>query len=279
MSDGVPYGCGRCLACKINRRHLWTSRMLLESFCHENNLFCTLTYSDDCLPLDRSLEPLEARAFLKRLRSRIEPVRVRHVFVGEYGEKTGRPHYHAILFGLGIEYKDVVAASWGMGFCSFGDVNKNSIQYVAKYTVKGMTNENHPGLEGRVPEFARFSLKPGIGAPAISVIAEALGDHRGPDGDVPHSLMIGRSQRLTLGRYLHARLRKACGITDEQIRSFRRKFILERSTEMRDLLWREILEGTKPEGTFSSKDAYVKVNLQKFRNVEARQKLKRKGQL
>ena len=50
MKDAVPFGCGQCLPCRVNKRRLWTNRIMLESMCHDDNAFVTLTYNDDNIP-------------------------------------------------------------------------------------------------------------------------------------------------------------------------------------------------------------------------------------
>jgi hypothetical protein len=64
---------------------------------HDRSAFLTLTYADKMLPADRSISVKHWQLFAKRLRKEVGPFRFYHV--GEYGEKKGRPHYHAMIFG------------------------------------------------------------------------------------------------------------------------------------------------------------------------------------
>ena len=64
----MEYGCGQCMPCRINRRRLWTSRLVLESALHVSNLFVTLTYANDFGPINWSLTPRHITLWLKRLR-------------------------------------------------------------------------------------------------------------------------------------------------------------------------------------------------------------------
>lgn len=210
------YGCGQCQPCRINRRRLWTHRLLLEARLHEFSSFWTLTYDEDHFPADGSLRPKHTQDWLKRLRKHLGPTRpIRYYLVGEYGDETWRPHYHAALFGVSRFESDSVSCTWGLGFSYGGDLTPESAQYIAGYVTKKMTSHEDPRLGNRYPEFARMSLRPGIGAGATQHIADALNDTQGAaaigrDGDVPASLLHGRS-RLPLGRYLRRRLRGDLG--------------------------------------------------------------------
>ena len=95
----IPFGCGQCIPCRINRKRLWTHRLMLESFSHSDATFVTLTYDPEKYS-GESLRPEDVTKFLKRLRRKLEPKKLRYYLVGEYGDKTGRPHYHIALFGF-----------------------------------------------------------------------------------------------------------------------------------------------------------------------------------
>jgi len=71
----IEVGCGSCLACRINKRRLWTGRIMLEAAQHEAKCFVTLTYDDDHLPDDKSLNHKHAQLWLKKLRHRVGKVR------------------------------------------------------------------------------------------------------------------------------------------------------------------------------------------------------------
>lgn len=75
-----------------------------------------------------------------------------------------------------------------------------------------MTRSDDPRLGDRAPEFARMSLKPGIGYEATHPVAESVWRNRllNKMEDVPSSLRHG-SKIEPLGRYLTKALRKQCG--------------------------------------------------------------------
>lgn len=218
MEGNRPFGCGQCLPCRINRRRLWTWRIFYESQLQEDNCFITLTYENEFVPSGASLEPSDLRNFFKRLRKSVEPRRLRYFAVGEYGDESNRPHYHAIVFGLAPFEVAEVERAWAKGFVRVDECNERTAQYVANYTTKKMTKKDDPRLNGRHPEFARMSLRPGIGAGAMAILADQLHSDVGLDellrtGDVPKFLKIGRKS-IPLGRYLREQLRQQMGMPD-----------------------------------------------------------------
>lgn len=183
----ITIKCGQCIGCRLERQEMWAVRCYAESKCHAQNMFITLTYDSEHLPMYGSLQYSDFQKFMYRLRKRCGPVRF---FVcGEYGENFDRPHYHALLFGHrfndlvvanGLASKEPVYRSptlealWPLGFSSVGDVTFASARYCANYCVKkvsGPLADSHyqrvdvrtGELVSIVPEFARMSLKPGIG--------------------------------------------------------------------------------------------------------------------
>jgi len=226
VKDGHAFGCGRCMPCRINKKRVWQHRIMLEAAQHGDNCFVTLTYRpEDCPP---QLVPKDITDFLKLLRFNYHPKKLRYFAVGEYGDITERPHYHLALFGFpgclrgqtkrqktwtGCCYPcDLIHGSWNKGQIMVGELNSDSAQYVSGYTTKKMTKADDFRLKGRHPEFARMSLKPGIGADFIPKIAAVITryDLLSPSGDVPVTLGHG-DQQLPLGLYLRRKLRKAMG--------------------------------------------------------------------
>lgn len=228
----LPFGCGQCLPCRIQRRRLWTHRILLESFKHAQSCFITLTYSEDKLPPGESLRPKDVQDWLKRIRKAVSPAALRFFLVGEYGDESQRPHYHVALFGYApcvrgrtdhreIQKKgsccvqcDLLRETWGHGGVDVGLLEKDSAQYIAGYVTKKMTHKEekcsdsctHPPLRGRSPEFARMSLRPGIGASAMDTVASAFLGVSGQSGlSVPRMLKHG-PKTMPLGKYLRGKL-------------------------------------------------------------------------
>lgn len=203
---------------------------MLEALTSASASFVTLTYKE--VPDGGSLVPRDLTLWFKRLRKHRG---FRYFAVGEYGDFSERPHYHAALFGFGVEDTDVVRETWGMGHVLVGDLTLASAAYVAGYVTKKMTGKDDVRLNGRYPEFARMSLRPGIGAGAIPEIASAVlsevgGREVDRTGDVPDMLRHGRGS-YPLGRYLRRLLREQ---TDIQARDTGVK-VFEKSRELQAL--------------------------------------------
>lgn len=197
--------------------------MMLEASLQKDNSFVTLTYSEENLPDDLSVSPKTVSLFVKRLRK--GGVKFRYFACGEYGDHTFRPHYHLALFGFpacawGVTRKqdtccaicEAIRRAWNAGQIMSGGLTPQSMAYVAGYVTKKMTSEYDPRLEGRRPEFARMSLRPGIGYGVMHEVASTLLEYDVHKTlvDVPQSLQHGK-KKWPLGRYLRRSLRTMIG--------------------------------------------------------------------
>lgn len=169
----LQFACGQCTDCRLNRAKEWAIRCYHEMQMHEKNCFITLTYDDEHLPKDRSLDKSHWQKFAKRLRKKSA---FRYFHCGEYGrkEKTERPHYHAILFGTDFQEDQVLleTTKWGnlytseklskawqhQGFVTVGSATWQSAGYVARYLMKKVTGkEAEKHYQGRTPEYVTMS--------------------------------------------------------------------------------------------------------------------------
>jgi len=292
-ANGHAFGCGQCMPCRVNRRRTWSHRILLESVQHESNAFLTLTYRPEEEP--QSVEVRDMQLFIKRLRftlSRTTQNKVRYYGVGEYGGENGRPHYHIAVFGgtpcargrtlhrprqRCCDACDAIADTWGKGRIDVGEINPSSAAYLAGYITKAMTSVDDPRLLGRKPEFARMSLRPGIGAYFMDEVASTLMEHRlEGQSDVPSHLGHGRS-RKGIGAYLRRRLRTRVGKAAEA------------PQETLVALWEELSplrarakEMAGPEGqgyTAILRSLILEENEGRYRNLEAKQRLAKKREV
>lgn len=180
--------CGQCIGCRLARSRGWAIRCMHEHQCHEWSSFVTLTYNEESVPYPPSVDVRPFQLFMKRLRKRMR-VPIRYYMCGEYGESFGRPHYHACLFGVFFDDREVwkelpsgfklyrskvLEELWPFGNSSVGDVTYESARYVANYCTKKVlgpkADEHYQWIDPytgevfeRDPEFATMSLKPGIG--------------------------------------------------------------------------------------------------------------------
>ena len=153
-AEGVPFleltlPCGQCVGCRLERSRQWAIRCVHEASMHKKNCFITLTFDNQHLPKDGSLDVRDFQLFMKRVRKRFG-TNIRFYHCGEYGEKLGRPHYHACLFNFDFEdkilWKEIngqklyisqsLSELWPFGFSTIGEVTYQSAAYVARYIMK-----------------------------------------------------------------------------------------------------------------------------------------------
>lgn len=284
MAGSIPYGCGQCLPCRVNRGRQWKWRQFLESLTHEHNCFVTLTYAPAHIPGNWALRKRDLQLFIKSLRSAIYPSTIRYFAVGEYGDTSRRPHYHLSVFGMsgyqmfngrsvvekgykrGIErvVGGLVHECWGLGGVDIQEFNHVTAAYVAGYTTAKLRNYKN-GFEPIVEEFSRMSTRPGLGTAAMEEFARLINSRyqNWEDGDVPSVLRVG-GHLIPIGRYLLNQYRKKVGFTDEYIKEIKARVSYKKSVEMQVLL--DADEGN----TF--KGAYLKDVEGRMRQVEEKAK-------
>jgi hypothetical protein len=183
--DGLEVACGKCMHCRIQIRKEWAMRCLHELAYHEDSIFITLTYDDINLPDNASLCKKDLQKFFKRLRRSLNVRKIRYFACGEYGEKSYRPHYHAIIFGMSLSVEDRQSIMDAWPYCawdnkaiardSFGLAERDSISYVSQYIDKklsGVKAYEEFTCTGREDTFKIASL--GIGRNYIKENADQL---------------------------------------------------------------------------------------------------------
>lgn len=185
--------CGQCIGCRVEKSRQWAMRMMHEYRTNgQTGAFLTLTYGDQYLPhvfgptvSGRNPAPTgtlvkrDLQLFMKRLR-KVAGDGLRFYGCGEYGDENLRPHYHVLL--LNYDFRDkryfkaapggealysshVLDKLWTAGFALTAGVSFDSCAYVAGYVTKKITGkfaEYH--YNGRAPEFAVMSNRPGLGS-------------------------------------------------------------------------------------------------------------------
>lgn len=196
--------CGQCWLCRLERSRQWALRCLDEAMLHKKNCFITLTYDSDHLPKNCSLDKSHFQKFMKRLRKHYAPTKIRFFHCGEYGRNDpqnrkhlqeygisplGRPHYHALLFGIDFDDKILLKSEdgynlyhsptlqtiWPFGYNTVAELSFNTAAYTARYIVKKQTGEKAEDHYKRLNpttgelvsiecEYTTMSRRPGIGA-------------------------------------------------------------------------------------------------------------------
>lgn len=157
-------GCNHCVPCMAKSRRDWAVRLHFEHKFSSNAYFLTLTYAEEALPRDDcgfpTLRKADISEFLTKIRSasrvRVSGKQVnlspRWFVVGEYGPKTERPHYHALVFNILPEVLAKLVSYWGKGFITVKKVTAKRIQYVAKYQItKSLVNNTHGSFDRELP--------------------------------------------------------------------------------------------------------------------------------
>lgn len=201
--EKMEVACGSCLGCRLDRSRMWAMRIIHESTLWETrggNCFVTLTYDDEHVPGDWSLDKTHFQKFMKRLRKGSEDT-IRFFHAGEYGNvcrhnlevsncdrcNVGRPHYHAVLFNREFRDLELVGSQngvpyftsaelegfWKNGFVQVGELNFKSAAYVARYCLKKVTGEradehytyidDYGVMTELESEYTTMSRRPGIG--------------------------------------------------------------------------------------------------------------------
>lgn len=222
--------CGGCLGCLSARATQWGLRADHEASMWSCTTFLTLTYDDDKIPEEGHLAPRDLCLFLKRLRKRANPPKlrggkrtnvirsrgsitrdqagsIRYFACGEYGDRTGRPHYHALLFNCGFtdlspigedKYtSEIVSELWPHGLHQLGVATPGkAATYIAKYHLKqsGRGDHDADGVWRPAP-FMRVSTRPAIGYEWLKrykadLTYGYLVDHKGYKQPVPRTYLL-----------------------------------------------------------------------------------------
>lgn len=120
----------------------------------------------------------------------VDKPQTRFYMAGEYGETYGRPHYHALIFGLDFNDKKylrktpsgeriytsaTLEKTWQLGFSSVGELTYKSAAYVARYIMTKRTGDGEKTdykildldtgeIISKKKEFNTMSRRPGIGS-------------------------------------------------------------------------------------------------------------------
>lgn len=165
IDGALSFPCGKCMHCRIQRTQEWTIRIMHESLYWDKIVFITLTYDDENVPVNGSLEPEEFTLWMKRFRKDLGR-KIKIFGNGEYGDKNGRPHYHVIVFGASVDDFEQHHSlpgkfqhrSWLYGFLDVKAFEEFRARYVAGYITKKLYGEMADEVYGGAhPPFQRSS--------------------------------------------------------------------------------------------------------------------------
>jgi len=168
--------CQQCMSCRLDKSLDWALRLTYEQRFWETSSFVTLTYDETNVPT--SISGPRLTTFIKDLRRRLDYRdlgKIKFFGIGEYGDRKGRPHYHAIIYGGPFAYSPEcqtepsrsgglqwtsphIEAVWPEGRHRISEVTFESAAYVARYAlkkIKGASASAHYGE--KLPEFMRCS--------------------------------------------------------------------------------------------------------------------------
>lgn len=147
--------CGKCVDCLQKYVQSWSTRLQLEMMTSRETLFVTLTYDDEHLPSDMSVDKETIQKFFKRLRKNFNLSNFKYYLISEYGPHGHRPHYHGVFYNVTAEQ---VSETWHNGFVTIGEPEMPRLVYVCKYHI--LKNEFVP--EGCKPNFKLMSRGLGL---------------------------------------------------------------------------------------------------------------------
>lgn len=165
----TEYTCGKCPECLSKRASEWALRCTAQARESRSAVMVTLTY--DTYKYDKQgniigeNEPdtsirvckRDCQLFMKRLReyfARTKDIKdIKYLITAEYGKRTGRAHYHALLFNVSFDdlipykkskrgnqiYKSpTLTRLWKKGICTVDSINVSGAiaRYCTKYCVK-----------------------------------------------------------------------------------------------------------------------------------------------
>lgn len=270
---GILCPCRQCLPCRINRRQDWATRAILEATEYKDSSFLTLTYNDDNIPLNGTLVPKHLQLFWKKLRNKqrvvinnkkmtIPGLKFRYFACGEYGEKSFRPHYHAIVYGIDATTLNFFASNhWDKGYVYCVPATVETMRYVAGYVTKKLAVRRDYLASGVEPEFIRTSL--GIGKTAIEKLRNiALVQNNALD--VISTFRIG-GQNVRVPNYIKKKLREIV-FDDEYLSKLKDARVYQMQTDVTERIfkWYEVKENRKELAIKSHLQEYK----QHFLNIE-----------
>lgn len=219
--------CGNCLACRMNDRQMWASRLVCERKSHDQAQFLTLTYRDECLPTSGKEAVITFQKFIRRYKNKTGS-QPRYYACMEYGSRFGRLHWHAIFFGKSTHFErrranghsivvdPTIEDTWENGStyvkdCNYATQGLNITRYVVGYILKDAWKAPDNNTLRNKSEQALQSRRPYIGQPVMNQLLDLFTTKQGANrcaalGTVPDRIKFAKKYYR-----LYPRIRKeAC---------------------------------------------------------------------
>lgn len=199
-NKSIPVPCGKCPECRKRRVSGWSFRLMYEERQAISAHFVTLTYDTTYVPITKNgfmtVNKSDVQKFFKRLRkaeAKTNPHAIKYYLAAEYGGRTKRPHYHAIIYNVSEPY--AIEKAWMRGAIDYGTVTGGSIGYTLKYMDKPRRIPEHRN-DDREPEFGLMSKGLGLG-----YITDAVKKWHHADRDNRMHLVIEDGKKIAMPRY------------------------------------------------------------------------------
>ena len=231
LYESMQVQCNKCVACDLRRALKQAVQLNCELKTSKGkSVFLTLTYDDEHLPANFSVDKPELQRFIKRLRKwqikTKQTGKLRYKSQGEYGGRFGRPHYHLAAFNLEfpdlkqIGYEkdwsayesELLTKMWGNGQVHLIALVFENCLYITTHHIEQKVNDSvkvhekpiiHPVtgklIEIREPEFSTQSSKPGIGKEFFEKF---------PSDMYPKDFLTINGQKMPIPKYFDALLKK-----------------------------------------------------------------------
>lgn len=150
--------CGDCPECLSRRACHWATRVEHELSLSDDNCSILLTYDDAKRGISEA-SYADFQNFMKRLRKKISPTKIKYMVSMEHGGKHGRLHFHAIIFGWYPSSKKPhsvwffknapsgyplfrsteLEQLWPSGFSTLSPASPSMAYYIATYALKSQS--------------------------------------------------------------------------------------------------------------------------------------------
>lgn len=163
--------CGKCPDCLKARRNDWYVRLNRE-YARQKSMgnvswFLTLTIKPELYNEAIKSPAAFVRRFFEKIRHR-HGSSIKHFLCCELGGRTGRLHYHGLLFGPKLSYSDLHSLAEDFGWIWLKPTDSRNIRYTVKYILKDTSADWYSSVTSNWSasqhrEFRRLYTSAGLG--------------------------------------------------------------------------------------------------------------------